>query len=138
MKTKEAVVVLLSLPIMLCTINFCSKPNADISGPDRSTDRSMPIGVDWLSSGLIEAASEFEPTNTHYDRPQSPQAGITFPVVEGLSVPEGPLATRSSAVDDIMDLFNNPVGCLTSLADLADFLQKSAKSAVFQRKLFNN
>jgi hypothetical protein len=38
----------------------------------------------------------------------------------------------------ILDLFNNPVGCLTSLADLADFLQKSAKSAVFQRKLFNN
>jgi hypothetical protein len=38
----------------------------------------------------------------------------------------------------IVDLFNNPVGCLTSLADLADFLQKSAKSAIFQRKLFNN
>jgi hypothetical protein len=38
----------------------------------------------------------------------------------------------------IMDLFNNPVGCFTSLADLADFCKKSAKSAVFQRKLFNN
>jgi hypothetical protein len=35
----------------------------------------------------------------------------------------------------VLDLFNNPVGCFTSLADLADFLQKSA---VFQRKLFNN
>jgi hypothetical protein len=30
-----------------------------------------------------------------------------------------------------MDLFNNPVGCFTRLADLANFLQKSAKSAVF-------
>jgi hypothetical protein len=39
---------------------------------------------------------------------------------------------------ETMDLFNNPVGCLTSLADLADFIQKSTKSAVFQRKLFNN
>jgi hypothetical protein len=41
-------------------------------------------------------------------------------------------------IKPLMDLFNNPAGCLTSLADLADFLQKSAKSAVFQRKLFNN
>jgi hypothetical protein len=40
--------------------------------------------------------------------------------------------------DNRVDLFNNPVGCLTSLADLADFLQKPAKSAVFQRKLSNN
>jgi hypothetical protein len=31
----------------------------------------------------------------------------------------------------ILGLFNNPVGCLTSLADLPNFLQKSAKSAVF-------
>jgi hypothetical protein len=31
----------------------------------------------------------------------------------------------------LLGLFNNPVGCLTSLADLAGFLQKSAKSAVF-------
>jgi hypothetical protein len=30
-----------------------------------------------------------------------------------------------------LDLFNNPVGCLTSLADLAYFLQKYAKSARF-------
>jgi hypothetical protein len=30
-----------------------------------------------------------------------------------------------------MDLFNNPVGCFTRLADVADFLQKSATSAVF-------
>jgi hypothetical protein len=31
----------------------------------------------------------------------------------------------------ILDLFNNPVGCLTSLADFAYFLQKYAKSARF-------
>jgi hypothetical protein len=30
-----------------------------------------------------------------------------------------------------MDLFNNPVGCFIRLADVANFLQKSATSAVF-------
>jgi hypothetical protein len=44
----------------------------------------------------------------------------------------------------LLDLFNNPVGCFTRLADVVDFLQKSATSAVFLAevvqylKLLNN
>jgi hypothetical protein len=42
------------------------------------------------------------------------------------------IAVYKSYTGDItLGLFNNPVGCLTSLADLPNFLQKSAKSAVF-------
>jgi hypothetical protein len=44
---------------------------------------------------------------------------------------EAPSKLQFSGKPPILGLFNNPVGCLTSLADLPNFLQKSAKSAVF-------
>ncbi|GMO43744.1 MAG: hypothetical protein Pg6C_05560 [Treponemataceae bacterium] len=40
--------------------------------------------------------------------------------------------------DWILDLFDNPVGCRTSLAKFADFFQNSANFAIFKRKLFGN
>jgi hypothetical protein len=56
MKTKKAVTVFLSIPLILCTLNFCSKPNTDVTEPDRSMDIVEPdkIGVDLLSAGMIE------------------------------------------------------------------------------------
>jgi hypothetical protein len=75
MKTKKAVVGLLGLPLILCTLTFCS------------------------ASKLATADLESAPASTEYDGPQSPQAGITFQVVEELSKPEGPLATAYSIGD---------------------------------------
>jgi hypothetical protein len=69
MKTKKAVTVLLGLPLILFTLNFCSKPNTDL--------------------GSV-------PTYTKNDRSQFSQTGITFQVVKKLSRPEGPLVMQSS------------------------------------------
>jgi hypothetical protein len=41
------------------------------------------------------------------------------------------METPAKQPEKSVDLFNNPVGCFTSLADLTNFLQKYAKSAVF-------
>jgi hypothetical protein len=124
MKTKKAVIVLLSLPLMLCTLGFCSgqKPNTDISEPDRRDIAELErVLHDFFSSKSNEAASESVPTYTHYDRPQSPGAGITFPVVEGLSAPEGPLEMRSSS------------GVLEHLVKLSQKSDKEYPSDIFAR-----
>jgi hypothetical protein len=91
MKTKKAVIVLLSLPVILFTINFCSssKPNMDIIEPGGIAGESLPDGKGGTTLESV-------PTYTKDDGSQSPQANITFQVVEELSRPEGPLAMQSS------------------------------------------
>jgi hypothetical protein len=76
MNTTKVVVGLLGVPVMLCTLTFCSASK--------------------LATDL-----ESEPASTEYEGPQSPQAGITFQVVEDLSKPEGPLAMRSN--NDVLE-----------------------------------
>jgi hypothetical protein len=67
MKTKKAVIVLLSLPIMLCAFNFCSgsKPDAVIIEPDRTLDEPLPAAGDRTAAGQNYSKNKSEQEYVH-------------------------------------------------------------------------
>jgi hypothetical protein len=92
MKTKKAVIILLSLPLILFTFSFCavSKPTTD----NENLNTELKWSYNHFEPAINWKAMENGDEAKKLTRERA--AGITFPVVEDLSRPEGPLAMQSS------------------------------------------